>query len=137
MRRLLLTLIVVCSMLLAVGVASASPKVSYTFTVADLGQGIWGGGSLFADGTAGGNVAFSAGNGAVIYHLHATSWAVLFPGALDVCFEVREIKGSSGLPPSFCISDFGLVLPVTGTPLLIDDDGDGNPDFVMRATPTN
>src|SRR5512140_1179765 len=37
--------------------ASAAGAVVGTYSVADLGQGIWGGGPLFADGTAGGVVA--------------------------------------------------------------------------------
>ena len=140
MKKKLMVLIGVALLaaFLLTSVAFAGSEVAYTFTVAALGQGVWGGGPLFADGTAAGHVAFSAEDGQVIYHVHATSWSEIVPGVLlDLCFEVHEIKGSSGFPPSFCGSDFGMLLPVTGTPLLMDLDGDGNPDFILRATPAN
>jgi len=140
MKRLMILIVVVVLVALTstVAFAGGNSNVAYTWTVADLGQGIWGGGPLFADGSAGGNVAFSAGNGQIIYHVHPTGWSYIVPGVLlDLCFEVREIKGSSGLPPALCLSDFGEALPITGTPLLMDIDGDGNPDFVLRATPAN
>lgn len=66
---------------------------------------LWGGGSLFADGSAGGNVAFSADNGQTVYQLHPTSWSERDPGYIDLCLTVREMKGSSGFPSSFCIGD--------------------------------
>jgi hypothetical protein len=109
--------------------ASAERKeVEYTFTVASLGQGIWGGGPLYADGSAGGNVAFSAGNGEIIFQIRPVSWAELSGGeAVDICFEAREIKGTAFFPPEFCLSDTGDILPVTGGPVI--EDG-----FLFRVT---
>ena len=110
--------------------ASADRKeVEYTFTIASLGQGIWGGGPLYADETAGGNVAFSAANGEIIFQIRPVSWEEVNGGdALDICFETREIKGDAFFPPEFCLSDIGDVLPVTGGPVIQDG-------FLMRVTP--
>ena len=117
--------------------AGGSSRVTYTFTYTDLGQGVWGGGSLFADGSAGGNVAFSADNGQTVYQLHPTSWSEPVPGYVDVCLAVREMKGSSGFPPSFCLSDLGLLLPVTGTPIVIPDPFEPGESTLIRVTPAN
>ena len=114
--------------------AGGSSRVAYTFTYTDLGQGVWGGGSLFADGSAGGNVAFSADNGQTVYQLHPTSWSEPVPGYVDVCLAVREMKGSSGFPPSFCLSDLGLLLPVTGTPIVIPDPFEPGESTLIRVT---
>lgn len=110
--------------------AYAAPKqVEYTFTIADLGQGVWGGGSLFDDGSAGGNVAFSAGNGQAILQFQAVSWEEVNDGeAVDICFETRYIKDGEFFPPEFCTSDIGEPLPVTGEPLIADG-------FLFRVTP--
>lgn len=130
MKKLLvlaaLTLMATTAMMGTTG-ASASGNVIGTFTVADLGQGIWGGGSLFANGTAGGNVAFSALNGQVIFHIDPTSWSWAVPQQVaEVCFTSRVIRNEAGfpVPPSFCAD-----LPVTGTPVIVDG-------FVMRLTLT-
>ena len=117
--------------------AGGNSKVDYTFTYTDLGQGVWGGGSLFADGSTGGNVPFSADNGQTIYQLQPTSWSEPDPGFVDVCFNVREMKGSSGFPPSFCTSDLGLLLPVTGTPIVISDPFEPTEQLLIRVTPAN
>ena len=117
--------------------AGGSSRVAYTFTYTDLGQGVWGGGSLFADGSAGGNVPFSADNGQTVYQLHPTSWSEPVPGYVDVCLAVREMKGSSGFPPSFCLSDLGLLLPVTGTPIVIPDPFEPGESTLIRVTPAN
>ena len=102
--------------------ASAERKeVEYTFTIADLGQGIWGGGPLYSDGSASGNVAFSAGNGEIVFQIQPVSWEEVNGGeAVDICFETREIKGDAFFPPEFCLSDIGSVLPVTGEPVIED-----------------
>ncbi len=116
--------------------ASASGNVVATFAAADLGQGVWGGAPLFADGSAGGNIAFSAFNGQVILQAQPTSWTWVVPGQLvTVCSDITVIKNELGFPfpPSMCFED----LPVTGTPVLIDENGDGHPDFVVRVTLTH
>ena len=117
--------------------AGGNSPVQYTFTFTDLGQpGAHGGGPLYADGSAGGNMALSGLNGQVIVQLEATSWSEVVPGELiDICFDVHQIKGPPLLPPSFCFSQFGLALPVNGTPILIS-----NPfadQALIRVTPAN
>ena len=103
-------------------------EVEYTFTIASLGQGIWGGGPLYSDGSAGGNVAFSAGNGETIFQIRAVSWEEIGDGeAVDICFETKEIKGDAFFPPEFCLSETFGALPVTGGPVV--DDG-----FLFRVT---
>ena len=118
-----------------VAYAGANSKVVYTFTYTDLGQGVWGGGSLFADGSAGGNVPFSADNGQTVYQLQPTSWSEPVPGFVNICLAVREMKGASGFPPSFCLSDLGLLLPVTGTPVVIPDPFEPTEQVLIRVTP--
>ncbi len=118
-----------------VAYAGGHSTVVYTFTYTDEGQGVWGGGSLFADGSAGGNVPFSADNGQTVYQLQPTSWSEPVPGLLDVCLTVREMKGSSGFPSSFCLSDLGMLLPVTGTPIVIPDPFEPTEQLLLRVTP--
>ena len=117
--------------------AAGNPKVVYTFTYTDEGQGVWGGGSLFADGSVGGNVPFSADNGQTVYQLQPTSWSEPISGYVDLCLTVREMKGSSGFPPSFCLSDLGLLLPVTGTPIVVSDPFEPTEQLLIRVTPAN
>lgn len=116
--------------------ADGNSPVQYTFTFTDLGQGGHGGGRLYADGSARGHVWFSAMNGQVIIHLYATSWSWVVPGeTADICFDVHQIKGPPLLSPTACFSDAGIVLPVTGTPIVIS-----NPvadQALVRVTPAN
>ena len=114
---------------------ASSPQVVYTYTIADLGQGAWGGGPLYADGSAGGNLPFSAENGQIIAHLKATSWTQVDSDSVDICFQVRQIKGPPFFPPSFCLSDFGFLLDVTGTPIIVNLFGEEN--TLLRLTPAN
>ncbi len=121
-----------------VAYAGGTSKVAYTYTYTDEGQGVWGGGSLFADHSTGGNVAFSADNGQTVFQLHPTSWSEPFKGYVDVCFAVREMKGSSGFPPSFCTYEsLGLLVPVTGTPIVIADPFEPTEQLLMRVTPAH
>lgn len=121
-----------------VAYASGNAKVAYTFTYTDLGQGVWGGGSLFTDGSASGNIPFSADNGQTIFQLQPTSWSEPILGAIDVCLTVREMKGSSGFPSSLCTwEDLGLLLPVTGTPIVITDPSEPTEQLLIRVTPVN
>ena len=117
--------------------SGGNSPVQYTFTFTDLGQpGAHGGGPLYADGSAGGNMTLSALDGQVIVQLEVTRWSEVVPGELvDICFDVHQIKGPPLLPPSFCFSQFGLALPVNGTPIVIS-----NPfaDLALiRVTPVN
>lgn len=135
----LLGALLVAASMTQVAYAGGNSKVVYTFTYTDQGQGVWGGGSLFADGSAGGNVAFSADNGQTVYQLHPTNWSEPDPGLIDLCLTVREMKGSSGFPPSFCIGGppLDLLLPVTGTPIVISDPFDPTEQLLIRVTPAN
>lgn len=145
MRRLMLLIMVLVLILaaatdtaaLAAAIAEGNSPVQYTFTFTDLGQpGAHGGGPLYADGSANGKMTLSANNGQAIFQLQATSWSEVVPGeSVDICFDVYQIKGPNLLPPSFCFSDFGIVLPVSGTPVLIS-----NPfadQALVRVTPAN
>lgn len=117
--------------------AGGDSKVVYTWTYTDLGQGVWGGGPLFANGDAGGNLPFSAENGQLVFQLQPTSWDEPIAGFVDLCFTVREMKGSSGYPPSFCAGDLGMLLPVTGTPIVVPNPFAPGEWTLIRVTPAN
>ncbi|MEJ2737040.1 MAG: hypothetical protein P8189_26335, partial [Anaerolineae bacterium] len=94
-----LTMLVLAALPASVALADGHRNVVYTWTVNDLGQGVWGGGPLFEDGRAGGNFPLSFYNGQVIAHFQPVSWHEVVPGeSVDICFRTREIKGSSGSP---------------------------------------
>jgi hypothetical protein len=136
----LFTMLVLAALPASVASADGHPNVAYTWTVNDLGQGVWGGGPLFENGTAGGNFPLSFYNGQVIAHFHPVSWNEVVPGeSVDICFRVREIKGSSGSPDEFCFTDIlGGPLPVTGTPIIIPHpDPDIPHPLLIRVTPVN
>lgn len=141
MRRntfIFLVVLVLAALLVSVAFADGNPNVVYTWTVADLGQGVWGGGPLFDDGTTGGNLPFSGFNGQVIAHLHPISWNEVDPGvSIDICFRVHEIKGSLGFPPEFCFTDVFGPLPVTGTPIIIPNPDVPDLNLLIRVTPAN
>jgi hypothetical protein len=94
--------------------AAASSTVG-TYTISDLGQGAWGGGSLNADGTLGGAASYSIENGSLVGLIDPTTWSFVNGGtAVSLCFIVQPIKGPPPIP-SGC-----LVVPVTGTPVIIE-----------------
>ena len=139
MRKFVLVLmvLVLAAVMTTVALAGGNSPVQYTFTFTDLGQpGAHGGGPLYADGSANVRMTLSAMDGQAIFQLQATSWSEVVPGeSVDICFDVYQIKGPPLLPPSFCFSDFGIVLPVSGTPVLIS-----NPfadEALIRVTPAN
>ena len=120
-----------------VAFAGGNSPVQYTFTFTDLGQpGTHGGGPLYADGSADVRMTLSALDGQEIIQFRATSWSEVVPGeAIDICFDVNQIKGLPIFPPTFCFSDAGIVLPVSGTPTRIS-----NPfadEAVIRVTAAN
>lgn len=125
----------------AASAASPAPVVG-TYSVADNGQGEWGGGALYADGSVGGLVAFAAGTGSqqIIAHFLPFSWQFVplgtnAQGAVDICYSVQAIKGPATaiFGSQFCLSDFGGTLPVTGTAVKVTVDGFST---VMRVTLT-
>ena len=139
MRKLfiLFVVLVLAVSLTSVAFAGEHSKVEYTWTITDLGQGVWGGGPLYADGSAGGYMSVSLADGQLIFQLDPVSWSEVDGGAaVDICFTVEEIKGSSGFPPSLCLSDVGVVLPISGTPVIISDPEAGM-NTLIRVTPAN
>lgn len=141
-----LTVLVLAALLSSVAFAGGNAKVVYTWIVNDLGQGVWGGGPLFDDGTAGGNFPLSItipGEGQLIAHFHPVSWEEVVPGeSVDICFEVHVIKGDSGaFPPEFCIADVLFPLPVNGPGQLLILDPHPDPEIphplLIRVTPAN
>ena len=144
MMRKIFLLIALALTALSASIVSAdgNSNVVYTWTVNDLGQGVWGGGPLFDNGTAGGNFPLSFFDGQVIAHFIPVSWYEVVPGeSVNICFEVREIKGSSGVPSEFCIADVLGPLPVTGPgqPLIISSHPDPEipHPLLVRVTPAN
>ena len=135
-----LTMLVLAALPASVAFANGHQNVVYTWTVNDLGQGVWGGGPLFDDGTAGGNFPLSFYNGQAIAHFHPVSWEEVVPGeSVNICFRVRQIKGDLGLPSEFCFTDvLGGPLPVTGTPIIIPHPDPEIPHpLLIRVTPAN
>src|SRR2546425_13363698 len=108
---------------LAVGVAPAHAAGSrVAFIVHVNGQGIGGGFALFSDGTAAGNVALSAFNGALILQFHPETWT-----SSMVCGEIQAIRGVA--PSSIAPCD--PLFPVGTTPVPLDLNGDGTPDITL------
>ena len=115
--------------------SEANSPVEYTFMWTDLGPGAAGGGTLYSDGTAGGHMVVSANNGQVIAHFHPVSWSEIVPGeSVDICFDIHQIKGPPIFPPGFCVSDFGIAVPVSGMPVQIINPVDGT-ETKLKATP--
>ena len=136
----LFTMLVLAALPTSVASADGHQNVVYTWTVNDLGQGVWGGGPLFGDGTAGGNFPLSFADGQIIAHFYPISWHEVVPGeSVDICFRVHEIKGSLDTPDEFCFTDIlGGPLPVTGTPIIIPHPDPEIPHpLLIRVTPVN
>lgn len=118
-------------LIVAVYPAFAS-SVVYTYTLADLGQGGWGGGPLYANGQANGANGVSFGNGANVGAFKASSWragtsAITNGPGVDICgtLTVKKSDGTStGLPPPgvypICLSNIiGTFIPITGSPVVL------------------
>jgi hypothetical protein len=108
--------------------------VAFTWSAADHGQGAWGGGVLYSDGSANGAVSISDDNGQTIAVLYSKSWSLVDDdNAVNVCFDINTISGGP-FPPEACMTDlFGQGLPITGGPVTVTDpDGD---QFTFRVTP--
>jgi len=130
-----IVLVMVVLLTASVTFAEANSTVQYTFTLTDLEQGIGGGGPLFADGSAGGHAAVSVLDGQVIAHLYPDSWSDIVPGeSIDICFNVVQPKGPTSFPSYFCTSSTGIILPVSGTPVVITNPH-GGADLLIRVTP--
>src|SRR6266568_1502517 len=125
--------------LLAFGVAPAHAAGSrVAFIVRVNGQGIGGGFALFSDGTAAGNFALSAFNGALILQFHPETWTSapesIVPGqpGVSICGEIQAIRGE---PPA-SITPCSPPIPIGATPLPLDLNGDGTPDITIHVTIT-
>ena len=108
------TFVLVLAALVPVASASTAPVVG-TFSIADHGQGGWGGGALLADGSISGGGAFAFGNGANVGTITGVSWSPAGPGAVSLCFAETVTKGQALFPPGCSI------FPVTGTPIVISE----------------
>ena len=111
------------SVILSLGFASTAMAASNgavgTFTISDHGQGCWVGGSLFADGSAGGggNCSFTMPSGQEVIKISPLSWS--FTDSTDtavlLCASFAVVKGVPlpGLSGLQCVP-----VPVgTGAPL--------------------
>lgn len=133
---LLTVSVMVVFVVAAVAAAEANSPVQYSFTLTDLEQGAGGGGPLFADGSAGGHIVVSGRNGQVIAHFNPVSWSEIVPGeSIDLCIDVDQLKGPPGFfPEYFCTSWLGLVIPISGTPVVVTNPIGGS-DLLLRVTP--
>jgi hypothetical protein len=116
------TLALAFALILSTGVltsvaAARSPKVAGSYTIADLGQGGWGGGPLNTDGTIGGSAGFSYGNGQNLGAIQGTSWVSSAPGLVTLCFTDTATKGQPLFPSPSCFD-----VPSNGTPLIISEE---------------
>jgi hypothetical protein len=129
-------LVVAAFLTAAVASAGANSPVQYSFTLTDLEQGAGGGGPLLTDGSAGGHIVVSALNGQVIASFDPVSWSYIVPGeSIDLCIAVDQLKGPPGFFPTyFCTSWIGVVVPVSGTPVVITNPM-GGADLLLRVTP--
>jgi hypothetical protein len=72
--------------------ASAATTPVYTFTVADLGQGVHEGGELLSDGSISGGGELSIFNGTVIASITGVDWQQAGPDAVTMCFDFQFQK---------------------------------------------
>ena len=136
-----LSMLVLAALLASAALAKGNREVVYTWTVNDLGQGVWGGGPLFNDGSTGGNFPLSFYNGQAVAHFHPVSWSEVVPGeSIDICFEVRVIKGDLPDDP-FCFTDVLGPLEVNGpgAPLILSPHPDPEipHPLLIRVTPAS
>ena len=125
---LALTLAAVLAVSPVAASAAGTSTVVGTYSIADLGQGVWGGGSLMSDGSITGRLAFSAGNGQFILKFQGSSWSFTDSSnqAVTLCYNVTIIKATSPFPPYICFQD----VPVTGTPIIVPGPAGGG--FLIR-----
>jgi hypothetical protein len=109
--------------------AGGNPTVSYTWTLAALGQGGWVGGPLFADGSAGGGGALSVGDGQLVERFRPTTWTEPVDGVIHVCLDVSAVKPAGGPGGAQCFD-----VPETGTPIRVTLFGT---EHVLRVTEVN
>jgi hypothetical protein len=139
-KKTALPLVSLSAILVISAVPAFASNVVFTYTVADNGQGGWGGGPLFANGAAGGANGISFNNGADVAILKASTWhfqttSFGTPG-VDICGTLTVSKSDGFLPPpgvytGFCLSQaIGTSVPITGGPVEIGG-------TIVRVTPVS
>jgi hypothetical protein len=119
-----------------------SAAVSYTWSFIPLGPGTAkGGGVLFNDGTASGNLVLSAINGQIVVRGVARDWFMPDPSLLVFCFDLQTVKCTfepvcvDGQFPQTEACEFFPIEEDDPPPVeVFDIDGDGVPDFVAHLT---
>jgi hypothetical protein len=76
--------------------AGTSPVVG-NYAIADLGQGAWAGGPMYASGSLGGGGAFSFMNGQEILRITSGTWSGSASSGVTICAFVTPIKDPLGL----------------------------------------
>jgi hypothetical protein len=102
MKKLIVSALAAGSLLglaLPASAASASPVPVGNYAIADLGQGGWAGGPMYADGTLGGGGAFSFLNGQEILRIVSGTWTADSSG-VTLCANTTAIKDPLGLAGS-------------------------------------
>jgi hypothetical protein len=132
MRKLFRLLGVLAVLTVSTTSLARAGAIAYTFDAADLGQGIWGGGSLFGDGSAGGNLGYAFNNGQNVGSLLPTGWVkvgvdpVTGADLIVIFFKVQPTKGP---PPFPSPAAFGP-LPATGQPTKLFIPGADQPTII-------
>lgn len=120
MKRIIITLLAAIPLLglviPATAASATTAPVVGNYAIADLGQGAWAGGPMYANGTLGGGGAFSMLNGQEILSITSGTWSGSTSG-VTICATVRPIKDPLGLAPGpLCIGP----LPANTGPVKID-----------------
>jgi len=119
MKRIIIAVLAAIPLLvLSATAATAAPApVVGNFAIADLGQGAWAGGPMYANGTLGGGGAFSFANGQEILVITSGTWSGDAASGVTVCATVRAIKDPLELAPGpLCLGP----LPVNVGPVKIE-----------------
>ncbi len=120
MKKIVISAVAAGSLLgviLPVSAASAASVPVGNYAIADLGQGAWAGGPMYADHTLGGGGAFSFLNGQEILRITGGTWSGTASSGVTVCATVTPIKDPLGLASQpLCIGP----LPVNSGPQKIE-----------------
>jgi hypothetical protein len=103
MKKIIISALAAGSLLglaLPASAASASSVPVGNFAIADLGQGGWAGGPMYADGTLGGGGAFSFLNGQEILRIVSGTWSGNASSGVTLCADTTAIKDPLGLAGS-------------------------------------
>jgi hypothetical protein len=127
---------------LPASVEGQGKKVVYTSSTAVISDGAFfpqaGGFTLFDDGSVTGVTRMTLFDGNVILVAHGATWSYVVPGEfVQLCTEVHVVKNVTDLPDEVFVDVFACSppKPVSGLPLFVDLNGDGEPDVILRLTP--